>query len=135
MASQDGKGSPAGAYTLGVDQIPVRESGQSEKVILSQDILQRRRWGGGVNPDEPYLVGEAGPEIMVPMGRGDIFNTGQYVNAMSGMNAITGAGGGGANGGFFNQSNTNVGGTTIIHQSAPPQPHFGMRLAGDVNAA
>ena len=116
--------------------------GSTLKVVKTESGLgllnESKRWGGGVNPDEPYLVGEVGPELMIPAGRGNIVSAeetvkmmGGYVNTLSGQNAQAGMTGGGLPGGFLNAPVTTDASTIIHNYPQQPQPNFGFPLPGD----
>ena len=67
--------------------------------------IQKQRWGGGLNSDKPYFVGEAGPELWNPT-MGDLIPSrnilGPALNRMSASNTLAGTIGGGMNGGGMN---------------------------------
>ncbi len=47
--------------------------------------LFARAHGGPVSPNQPYLVGEEGPELFVPSGSGSIMSNGQLSSSMGGQ--------------------------------------------------
>ncbi len=60
----------------------------------SQAVPAKRAGGGNVTGGRPYLVGERGPELMVPKGSGDIIPAGQFggggVTVVQNINVTTG---------------------------------------------
>ena len=52
----------------------VREKYESKLANLLSTNIQARRLGGPVSPGKPYLVGEGGPEIVVPNISGTVIN-------------------------------------------------------------
>lgn len=52
-------------------------------------FLGKRASGGTVMPNQPYLVGEKGPELIMPQNRGHVMNADLTSKAMSGGESIT----------------------------------------------
>jgi len=69
--------------TAGTNAIPAM-AGISSTVILSNAFaslgLSGRKLGGRMNQDQPYLVGEAGPELVVPDRASNVVPNGQLGN-------------------------------------------------------
>ena len=69
--------------TAGTNAIPAM-AGISSTVILSNAFaslgLSGRKLGGRINQDQPYLVGEAGPELVVPDRASNVVPNGQLGN-------------------------------------------------------
>ena len=52
-------------------------------------FLGKRASGGTVMPNQPYLVGEKGPELIMPQNRGHVMNADLTSKAMSGGESVT----------------------------------------------
>jgi hypothetical protein len=52
--------------------MPPLMSSDEYEGMLTDRYLQKRQSGGPVDPGVPYLVGESGPELMVPDSSGNI---------------------------------------------------------------
>lgn len=48
-----------------------------------------RASGGSIMPNQPYLVGEHGPELVIPRHSGTVVNANQTANAMGGSGGVT----------------------------------------------
>ena len=66
--------------------------GAAQVATIAQTQYQGRRMGGNVNKDQPYIVGEAGPELFVPKEQGTIIPNhkmgGQPVNVNFNINTV-----------------------------------------------
>ena len=51
-------------------------------------FLGKRASGGTVIPNQPYLVGEKGPELIMPRNRGHVMNADLTAKAMSGGESV-----------------------------------------------
>lgn len=51
--------------------------------------LFKREAGGTMMPGQPYLVGERGPELVIPRHSGTVVNANQTANAMCGAGSVT----------------------------------------------
>jgi hypothetical protein len=58
---------------------------QQINAIKSQQY-QGRRYGGGVSSNTPYIVGENGPEVMVPGKTGTVIPNGQAFGGQQAVN-------------------------------------------------
>ena len=87
--------------TAGTNAIPAM-AGISSTVILSNAFaslgLSGRKLGGRMNQDQPYLVGEAGPELVVPdrasnvVPNGQLGNMGKQVNVNFNITTVDASG-------------------------------------------
>ena len=109
------KSTPTGAPKRFVAQNTVKSTGGYIKV---EPETTGKRWGGGLNPDEPFLVGEMGPELIVPTGAGRVFSaggsqTGNYFNQM--QTAMAGATGGESTSVVFAPTSAPVSAPTVVN--------------------
>lgn len=59
-----------------VDNLNTRMGGQTTQAVSSK--LQFRANGGSVSGNEPYVVGEEGPELFIPKSNGQIMSNGMF---------------------------------------------------------
>ena len=88
-------------YEIAIELLKLEKT--KKESILAK--AQNKQWGGGLNSDIPYFVGEAGPELWNPT-MGDLIPSrnilGPALNRMSASNTLAGTIGGGMNGGGMN---------------------------------
>ena len=88
-------------YEIAIELLKLEKT--KKESILAK--AQNKQWGGGLNSDKPYFVGEAGPELWNPT-MGDLIPSrnilGPALNRMSASNTLAGTIGGGMNGGGMN---------------------------------
>jgi len=90
LASSFLGGSPTGAAASGGYKLP---SGGGYAQGFSMPSIMGRASGGPINAGQPYLVGERGPELVVPNQSGTVLNTQNTKTAARA--ALTGGSGGG----------------------------------------
>ncbi|NCJ06685.1 hypothetical protein GS597_09230 [Synechococcales cyanobacterium C] len=78
------------ARARGVADEMERAARASDRIGAKGRPLQARRQGGPVEPGQPYLVGEEGPEIVFPSGRGKVLTAQQTANLMANIQPLMG---------------------------------------------
>jgi hypothetical protein len=85
LAKMAGQGASGGISTEVADAAGSRLSGRKQlhdQVAAEQMPIEKREKGGPVQPGKPYLVGEKGPEVIVPGAGGQVIPTNRLQNAL-----------------------------------------------------
>src|SRR4029077_16497964 len=83
VLSASTKEEPTHTVLHGIQMPPLMSSKEYES-LLSDRYLQKRVEGGPVDPGVPYLVGEGGPELLVPDSSGTIVPSTRLASAKGG---------------------------------------------------
>ena len=78
---------PVGLWNIGL-ATAIGILGASQYKIASQQQFTPREKGGSITGGKPYLVGEAGPELIVPGRGGTVVNNDDLMNGMGGGDVI-----------------------------------------------